>query len=480
MIASWMAYVIVVTTLLGVAGLLGERVLLRHNLPSRLVWVLAIAGAAVVPAFMFGWKAAGAGDGGRVAIGEATVVGIGIEGTGAAAEPLIDPTMLANLDRSLTIGWAAFSLSVLLFLAASATNLHRRRRAWRSADIDGIPVWVSEDIGPAVVGFLRGMIVVPAWVDRLPAGERQLLLTHESEHLRAGDPRLILFALGMIVAVPWNPALWWQFGRLRAAIEIDCDRRVLRRSGDVRAYGSLLLQVGRRATRMPLAAAAFSRPATGLERRIRTMLADRPRGGWAATTALTMVAGLAVLASCQMDQPETQPPVTATAADEPSPRTIEIRGGTEPPVVATATTVGSPRQAAGDPGTSAQPSGSAPADPARPPVARAPGATDSEPRFTPTEVRPTLRNSSAVAAAIANRYPAMLKDAGIGGTTTLWILIGEQGEILETRTYNSSGYEQLDRVAEQLIRDIAEFTPARNGDRSIAVWTQLPITFRAQ
>lgn len=480
MIASWMAYVVVISTMLSVAGLLGERVLLRHRLPSRLVWVLAIAGAAGVPAFMLGWGAAGAETGGWIAIGEPTVVEISIEGAGTAAQPLIDPTLLAALDRPLTIGWAALSLSVLFFLVASGVNLRRRRRAWHAADFDGTPVWVSEDIGPAVVGFLRGMIVVPAWIDRLSPDERRLLVTHESEHLRAGDPRLVLFALGMIVAMPWNPGLWWQFGRLRAAIEIDCDRRVLRRSGDIGAYGSLLLHVGRRATRMPLAAAAFSRPATGLERRIRTMLRERPRGGWAATAAMTMVAALVALASCGMDQPDTQPPVTATTMDEPSPRTIEIRRDTEPPTTSTATTVDSPRQAAGDPGTSTQPAGSSPGNPASAPAARAPGAPGSEPRFTPTEVRPTLRNSSEVAAGIERGYPAMLKDAGIGGTTTLWILISEQGEVIETRVYNSSGQEQLDRVAERLIQDVAIFTPAMNGDRSIAVWTQLPITFRVE
>jgi hypothetical protein len=27
----------------------------------------------------------------------------------------------------------------------------------------------------------------------------------------------------------WNPLLWWQWNRLRLAIELDCDLRVLRR-----------------------------------------------------------------------------------------------------------------------------------------------------------------------------------------------------------------------------------------------------------
>lgn len=107
-------------------------------------------------------------------------------------------------------------------------------------------------------------------------------------------------------------------------------------------------------------------------------------------------------------------------------------------------------------------------------------ATSNEPAFVPTEVRPQLRNSSAIGTQIERRYPAMLKDAGIGGTTTLWIYVGEQGEVLETRVYNSSGYEQLDQIAEQIIVEMAQFSPAMNRDQRVAVWTQLPITFRVE
>jgi TonB family protein len=105
-------------------------------------------------------------------------------------------------------------------------------------------------------------------------------------------------------------------------------------------------------------------------------------------------------------------------------------------------------------------------------------ATGNEPAFTPTEVRPQLRNGSAIGQQIERRYPTMLKDAGIGGTTTLWIYIGENGEVLETRVYESSGYEQLDQVAEAVIRETAQFSPAMNRDQRVPVWTQLPITFR--
>ena len=54
---------------------------------------------------------------------------------------------------------------------------------------------------------------------------------------------LALAQLALLV-MPWNLALWWQIRRLRVAVELDCDARVLR-SGDVRFYGDLLLDVAR-------------------------------------------------------------------------------------------------------------------------------------------------------------------------------------------------------------------------------------------
>ena len=52
-------------------------------------------------------------------------------------------------------------------------------------------------------------------------------MAHERSHLDAGDPRLIALAVTLLVLMPWNPLLWWQFRRLRRAIEVDCDTRVL-------------------------------------------------------------------------------------------------------------------------------------------------------------------------------------------------------------------------------------------------------------
>ena len=99
---------------------------------------------------------------------------------------------------------------------------------------------LSDDVGPAVVGLRHGEIVMPRWALQIDVALRRLLLLHEREHLHAGDPRLLFAGLAAIVCAPWNPFVWIQFLRLRLAVEIDCDARVLRASGDARGYGSQL------------------------------------------------------------------------------------------------------------------------------------------------------------------------------------------------------------------------------------------------
>jgi hypothetical protein len=74
--------------------------------------------------------------------------------------------------------------------------------------------------------------------------------------------------------MPWNPAMWYALRRLRTAIEVDCDRRVLRAFPDVRRYGALLVDVARRAVGSSLAVAGFSERAAPLARRIQAMTAS--------------------------------------------------------------------------------------------------------------------------------------------------------------------------------------------------------------
>ena len=172
--------------------------------------------------------------------------------------------------------WIFSSALLAIGLAIAWLRMNRRAASWTRRTLDGTNVLVSDDIGPAVIGFWRPQIVVPEWLLSADQQVRRLALAHESEHVRARDPLLLLAGTDGVVLMPWNLPLWWQWRRLRFAIEVDCDTRVLAsgRIADV-DYAEALLNVAERSSDVPLAAAAMCESASTLEKRIHLFLLDR-------------------------------------------------------------------------------------------------------------------------------------------------------------------------------------------------------------
>lgn len=199
--------------------------------------------------------------------------------------------------------WVALGVAAALVYLRAARVLRGERGSWRVRIAEDMPVWVSERTGPAVVGFVRSIVVAPEWALAMEDRERRLLLRHEAEHVAAWDPTLLLLGLVTCALVPWSPAAWWMLARLRLAIEVDCDRRVLRVEPDVAAYGELLVQVQGRVVPGAAGIAAFAERRLPLEERIEAMTARRPRGTawrWGARGA---VAGVLVLTACMVPCP---------------------------------------------------------------------------------------------------------------------------------------------------------------------------------
>lgn len=120
-----------------------------------------------------------------------------------------------------------------------------------------------------------------------------------------------------------------------------------------------------------------------------------------------------------------------------------------------------------------------PVAPPQPRMGSGVGVSD-RPVWTPYEVKPELRNAREYLRALEGRYPPMLRDAGVGGTVVLWVHLDETGSVLGTRVAETSGYAQLDLVAEELMREVARFRPALNRDQPVRVWVQIPVTFEAR
>ena len=197
--------------------------------------------------------------------------------------------------------WMASALTAAMF-AIAIWRLFQRRRVWDRASMDGHSVLVSEAEGPAIVGFMRSAIVVPRWALAESERVRALIMAHELEHQHAGDHVLSALALVATIAQPWNPAVWWMARRLRVALEVDCDARVLRRGSDPRTYGLLLLEAGSRAAGCRLPIPALSRPLSSLEERLQIITAER-RSGRMRAARLALVAGILLATAAFLPEP---------------------------------------------------------------------------------------------------------------------------------------------------------------------------------
>jgi bla regulator protein blaR1 len=172
---------------------------------------------------------------------------------------------------------------------------------------------VTSDVGPAVVGLMRPRIVVPRWVTMALPSHQAAVIAHEQSHLDARDPQLFTFALALLVFMPWNLPLWWQLRRLRYAIEIDCDARVLKGGVDPAHYGETLIVVGERQSAYVGAVAAMSESKSFLEERIEHMIRKpvRWRRLGAATLASFAIALTALAAQVSPPNAETPAPVAS-------------------------------------------------------------------------------------------------------------------------------------------------------------------------
>jgi len=101
------------------------------------------------------------------------------------------------------------------------------------------------------------------------------------------------------------------------------------------------------------------------------------------------------------------------------------------------------------------------------------------PTFTPFTEAPSILNRSEIIEAMRERYPPLLREAGIGGTARVYFYIGADGTVEDVRLDASSGHPALDEAALD-VAGIYRFAPALNRDRPVPVWVSFPITFQVR
>ena len=262
---AWMGYAMLAAAALGVTAWLVDFAVAGRFGRRRVLWAGVFFASAVGPIVF------------SVTGGISTAV-VAEKDIGAAPAASWRKAPIVS-DRVLGSAWLAASAIFALWLVATQRRLGRRLRICASRIVDGERVLVSSDFGPAVVGVVRPQIVLPEWALATRETDRRIIVAHETEHRQAHDPLLAAVALIVAVALPWNAVLWWQLRRLRLAIEIDCDRRVVSRHGhDPHAYGMLLLATRERASRVtPVMAMAMAAIRSGLGRRVEALVDGRPR-----------------------------------------------------------------------------------------------------------------------------------------------------------------------------------------------------------
>jgi hypothetical protein len=310
--AAWMVRAVAAAVLLAVAAAGLEHAAAWCHLPRRWAWAAAMALSLALPFTSLLAPALiptpGLVPDGLLPIEVATKAPV------AAAVPSASLTVAMDPATLLRLLWASASAAILLALAGSYVRLRRVR--------DRADARVVERAGPAAVGLLHPAVLLPRWAMSVPAAERAVIVRHEGEHVRAGDPWLLAASALAVAAMPWNPALWWQHRRLRLAVETDCDARVLAGGVSAAAYGDVLIRGARRGAFSAVLSPGWTGRASHLERRILAMTSTRPTHPLRRSLPIAVLSLAAVLAACAVSQPHatpvdaSKPLATSHVADE--------------------------------------------------------------------------------------------------------------------------------------------------------------------
>lgn len=252
---------------LGVLAWLAERGLRAEGRPGRWAWVAAMALTVAIPFLPRLMPTPGV----REAAAALPATALSAERLASLLEGVSSNGIAIWTERVFAALWVGSSVVALLVALVAVARLWRARRHWAEAEIQERRVRLSRRFGPAVVGLVRPDIVLPRSALDLHAQELALVLEHEQQHVRARDPWLLALATVMIIALPWNVALVWQALRLRRAVELDCDQRVLARGAGRRSYADLLVRMAADTPSFPFAFAALSERRSFLRDRLEAM-----------------------------------------------------------------------------------------------------------------------------------------------------------------------------------------------------------------
>jgi beta-lactamase regulating signal transducer with metallopeptidase domain len=165
-----------------------------------------------------------------------------------------------------------------------------------------IAVVEATAIGPAVLGALRPVLLLPAAIiAELSAECLEAIIAHELAHIRRHDYLVNLVQMLIEAVLFFNPAVWWISRQIRREREACCDALAVRATGQPLTYADALAAWIERGTAPALAVSFSNGRSSGgvLDRVQRLLIADyRPelRGSWLALAVGSTVSALVVIA----------------------------------------------------------------------------------------------------------------------------------------------------------------------------------------
>jgi beta-lactamase regulating signal transducer with metallopeptidase domain len=165
---------------------------------------------------------------------------------------------------------------------------------------------------PAVVGWLRPVILVPAGVlMNLTPEQVEAVLAHELAHVRRNDYLMNLLQTAVETVLFYHPAVWWVSRRVRQERENCCDDLAVEVCGNATAYARTLAELEQLRGVLPGLAMAANRGS--LLERIERLVAPRQDGRAkpaAGVGALCLVAAAIVLVAAPRLLPSGAPGFT--------------------------------------------------------------------------------------------------------------------------------------------------------------------------
>ena len=306
-----MAYVILIAAGVGACAFVTETVARSRGKAGRWVWTVALALTALATLLAMIVPRPAVERGADSLLQLATV--------STATESTVRPTAQNQIvtvgvvfgiaDMVLPVAWFVSTAGLVIAIGFGRRRLRRERIRAQRTELAGHGVLVTEDVGPAVAGIREPVVFVPRWVLALDDPSQRLLMAHEMEHVHRRDTAVLFGGAVSAALMPWNPVVWWMVGRLRLAVEQDCDARVLAAHPGVRRYADLLLTAAsRHALASRLLAAHFGEHTSDLLRRIEAMT-NKDKLPWRKLVMGGLASAALIAAACETPRPDPVAPI---------------------------------------------------------------------------------------------------------------------------------------------------------------------------